>query len=387
VAVAGCLTAVLLVLWLWRRMLAALERRYRERIQSVGIQSFQILRAERIRGAARGVITAARTLLILGLVFVCANLVLGLFPWTKGTARRLVDYALLPLTTLGNGLIAQIPSLLFLLVLFLFARYALKLIHLFFGAVARGEVKLESFEADWAEPTYKIVRLLVIAFALVVAYPYIPGSSSDAFKGISLFIGVVFSLGSSSIIANMMAGYMMTYRRAFRLGDRVKIGDVVGDVSEIRLQVTHLRTIKNEEVIVPNSKILGDEVVNYSTLARTRGLILSTSVGIGYETPWRPVEAMLLEAARRTAGLMAEPGAFVRQTALGDFAVSYALHVHCDNAQAMNAIYTELHRNILDVFNEYGVQIMTPAYEGDTAEPKVVPREKWFAAPAAPPSR
>jgi small-conductance mechanosensitive channel len=248
-------------------------------------------------------------------------------------------------------------------------------------------VKLESFEADWAEPTYKIVRLLVIVFALVVAYPYIPGSSSEAFKGISLFIGVVFSLGSSSIVANMMAGYMMTYRRAFRLGDRVKIGDVVGDVSEMRLQVTHLRTIMNEEVIVPNSKILDNEVVNYSTLARTRGLILSTTVGIGYEAPWRQVEAMLLEAARRTPGLMPEPGAFVRQKALGDFAVSYQLNVYCDQAQAMNVLYTELHRNILDVFNEYGVQIMTPAYEGDTPEPKLVPKEKWFAAPAAPASR
>jgi small-conductance mechanosensitive channel len=383
-AVAAFLVALMLVIWLWRGMLAALERRYRERIHSVGIQSFQIVRAERIWGGVRTAMLTVRTFVILILAFTCAYVVLGLFPWTQGTARRLLDYVVDPLTTLGNGLIAQIPSLLFLLILFLIARYTLKLIHLFFSAVGRGEVKLENFDADWAEPTYKIVRVLVIVFALVVAYPYIPGSSSDAFKGISLFIGLVFSLGSSSIIANMLAGYTMTYRRAFRVGDRVKLGDVVGDVSDIRLQVTHLRTVKNEEVIVPNSKILGDEVVNYSTLARTQGLILYTTVGIGYETPWRQVEAMLLEAARRTAGLMTEPQPFVRQKALGDFAVTYELNVYCNDAQAMNALYTDLHRNILDVFNEYGVQIMTPAYEGDTPEPKVVPKERWFAAPAKP---
>jgi small-conductance mechanosensitive channel len=217
-----------------------------------------------------------------------------------------------------------------------------------------------------------------------VAYPYVPGSGSDAFKGISIFIGVVLSLGSTSAIANIVAGYMMTYRRAFRIGDRVKIGAAVGDVVETRLQVTRLRTVKNEEVIVPNSTILNNEVVNYSSLARNEGLILHPTVGIGYETPWRQVEAMLLEAAGRTRGLMADPPPFVRQASLGDFAITYELNVHCDDPQAMNALYTELHRNILDVFNEFGVQIMTPAYEGDPEQPKLVPKERWFAAPAQP---
>jgi small-conductance mechanosensitive channel len=178
----------------------------------------------------------------------------------------------------------------------------------------------------------------------------------------------------------------MTYRRAFKVGDRVKIGDVVGNVTQMRLQVTHLRTMKNEEVIVPNSTILNNEVVNYSTLARTDGLILHTMVSIGYETPWRQVEAMLLEAARRTAGLMIEPAPFVRQKSLGDFAVTYEINAYCDNAQAMNALYSGLHRNILDVFNEYGVQIMTPAYEGDPPQAKVVPKDRWFTQPAAPQS-
>jgi small-conductance mechanosensitive channel len=283
---------------------------------------------------------------------------------------------------MGWGIVNAIPDLLFLVILFLITRAGLKLIHLFFAAVGRGEVALSGFEREWADPTYKLLRVAVVALALVVAYPYIPGSGSDAFKGISIFIGIVFSLGSSSAIANMIAGYTMTYRRAFRLGDRVKIGDTTGDVTEMRLQVTHLTTVKNEEVIIPNSSILNNEVVNYSSLARRLGLILHTRVGIGYETPWRQVEAMLLIAADRTPGFLKEPPPFVRQLSLGDFAVTYEINGYCDNAQAMGQIYTALHRNVLDVFNEHGVQIMTPAYEGDPETPKVVPKDQWHTAPA-----
>jgi small-conductance mechanosensitive channel len=200
---------------------------------------------------------------------------------------------------------------------------------------------------------------------------------------VSLFLGIVFSLGSSTAIANIIAGYMMTYRRAFKVGDRVRIGDIVGDVIEVRLQVTHLRSVKNEEIVVPNSQILSSDVLNYSSLARTDGLILHTEVGIGYETPWRQVEAMLVAAAERTSGLLTEPRPFVLLKKLGDFAVVYELNVYCQEARTMNALYTALHRNILDVFNEYGVQIMTPAYEGDPQEPKVVPPARWFTEPAS----
>jgi small-conductance mechanosensitive channel len=170
----------------------------------------------------------------------------------------------------------------------------------------------------------------------------------------------------------VIAGYMMTYRRAFRVGDRVKIGDAVGDVIETRLQVTHLRSYKNEEIVIPNSQILAGEVLNYSSLAREHGLILHTEVGIGYDTSWRDVEAMLLAAARRTSGLGSIPAAFVLVKRLGDFAVTYELNAPCGDVKAMNILYTALHHNVLDVFNEHGIQIMTPAYEGDPAEPKVV---------------
>jgi small-conductance mechanosensitive channel len=202
--------------------------------------------------------------------------------------------------------------------------------------------------------------------------------------GISIFIGVLFSLGSSSAISNIIAGYTMTYRRAFKVGDRIKVEDITGDVTEVRLLVTHLRTIKNEEIIVPNATILNSQIVNYSTFAREQGLILHTAVGIGYEVPWRQVEAMLLVAAERTSGLLREPKPFVLQKSLGDFAVTYELNVFVDVPHVMAQVYSELHKNVLDAFNEYGVQIMTPAYEGDPDQPKVVPKDQWFAAPAKP---
>jgi small-conductance mechanosensitive channel len=169
------------------------------------------------------------------------------------------------------------------------------------------------------------------------------------------------------------------------VGDRVRIGEHVGEVTQVRLLTTYLRSPKNEQVIIPNSMILNSEVVNYSALAKQSGLILHTNVGIGYETPWRQVEALLLESARRTPGLKAQPEPFVLHKKLGDFAVDYEINVYTDDASRILALYTALHRNILDVFNEYGVQIMTPAYEGDPEQPKVVPREQWFTSPAAPP--
>jgi small-conductance mechanosensitive channel len=320
---------------------------------------------------------------MLAIVIVYVGFVLAQLPWTRGVSRDLTGFALRPLQVIGAGIVAQIPSLVFLAVLFFVVRLALRVIRLFFDAVEHDRVKLANFDAEWAQPTYKIVRIVVVAFGLIVAYPYIPGSGSAAFQGVSLFIGIVFSLGSSAAISNIIAGYMLTYRRAFKMGDRIKVGDAVGDVIEMRLQVTHLRSVKNEEIIIPNSQIMSGEVLNYSSLARAQGLILHTQVGIGYETPWRQVEAMLLLAAERTPGLSGEPRPFVLEKALGDFAVVYELNVYCSNVQAMARLYAELHRSILDVFNEYGVQIMTPAYEGDPAEPKVVAPKDWYTTPAA----
>jgi small-conductance mechanosensitive channel len=358
------------------------ERRYRRRVRDLSIQSFQVVTADSLWKGASGLVTLIGAVTVVTVLYVYLQYVLALFPWTRATGQQLGEIALAPPRRLGLGLLAMFPNLVFLAVLFVITRWILRLIRLFFDSVAAGVVKLKNFDADWAPPTYRLVRLMILALVVVVAYPYIPGSQTDAFKGISLFIGVIFSLGSSSLIGNLIAGYSMTYRRAFRVGDRVKIGEHVGEVMQMRLMGTHLRTIKNEEVIVPNSSIVNTEVVNLSSMAKERGLILHTTVGIGYETPWRQVEAMLLEAADRTPGLVRDQRPFVHQLSLGDFAITYELNAYCDAPDRMRLLYTELHRNILDVFNEYGIQIMTPAYEGDPDQPKVVPPAQWYPAPA-----
>ena len=371
------------IVWLMRRLSALAEARYKQRIRSVAIQSFQILQGEQIWSSVQGLLRTLRWVSIAILAYLYVQFVLDQFPWTRSIAQRLLGYLVDPLETMGRAVLANLPDLAFLAILIIVTRYTLRLLRLFFEALERGSVKLRNFEPDWAAPTYRLVRLGFIVFAAIVAYPFIPGSGSEAFKGISIFLGVIFSIGSSSFVSNIVAGYALTYRRAFKIGDRVKIEDVVGDVVQTGLQVTHLCSLKNEEVIVPNSLILNSQVVNYSSLARKQGLILHTTVGIGYETSWRQVEAMLLLAAKRTPGLQREPEPFVLLKLLGDFAVTYELNAYCDDALAMLRLYSALHRNILDLFNEHGVQIMTPAYEGDPAQPKVVPKEQWFAAPAA----
>ena len=360
-----------------------IENRLRERVQSVSIQSFEIVRAERLMGLIRDFERLVKGILLALIAYFFLQYTLAQFPSTRAASRQLVAWILRPLEILGDAFVEKLPDLIFLLVLFVLTRWVLRLLRLFFDAVGRGTVTFSQFDPDWADPTYKLMRVAVIALAIVIAYPYIPGSSSNAFQGLSIFFGVLLSLGASSIVANVFAGFTMIYRRAFREGDVIQFGDIRGRVTAVRLVVTHLRTPKNEEVVIPNSKLLSDEIINYSTLAREHGLMLHTTVGIGYHTPWRQVEAMLLEAARRTPGLLAEPQPFVLQKALDTFTVIYEINAPCGDATQMPRLYAELHRRILDVFNEYGVQIMTPAYEGDPEEPKVVPSEEWYRAPAA----
>jgi small-conductance mechanosensitive channel len=387
----GATVGLLAVAYLGRRVVGRLHlklgRRYQARVHDVQIQAFQIVKAEQIWRLLDGVLKLAWVVVVIATIVVYLRYVLGLFPWTRGIGTGLIAILIDPLETLGLGLIREVPNLAFLAVLILITRYLLKMVRLFFQAIASGTVMLPEFDAEWAWPTYRLARLFIIALAIIVAYPYIPGSQSDAFKGVTVFVGIVFSLGSSSLIGNIIAGYSMTYRRAFKIGDRVKIGEHVGEVVRMRLLVTHLRTPKNEEVVVPNSAILGAEIVNYSSISKERGLIIHTTVGIGYETPWRQVEAMLLEAAGRTPGLSRDPAPFVLQKALNSFDVTYEINAYIDSPDVMLARYSALHRNILDVFNEYGVQIMTPAYETDPVQPKLVPKSEWYAEPARRPER
>lgn len=382
VSALGAALLVALLWWAGRRVQREADRRLGPGARPLSLRSVDLVRGDQVARALRGMFHLGVGLAIAVVVLGWLDYALRQFPWTRGLSIGVLDLLLGPLATMGRGLLREIPNLVFLAVLVVVFRAVLRALRLVFDAVGRGTLRLRDFEPDWAEPTYKLVRLALGVLALVAAYPYIPGSHTDAFKGISILLGVLLSIGSSSAIANIVAGYMITYRRAFRVGDRVGIGEVLGDVTRVRLQVTHLRTPKNEEVTIPNAQILGLHVVNYSALAKTHGLIVGVEVGIGYEVPWRQVEAMLLLAAARTAGGLHEPAPFVHQRQLGDFAVGYELLVYSNDAQAMNHLRTELHRQVLDVFNEYGVQIMTPAYEGDPHTPKVVARPNWFDAPA-----
>lgn len=373
---------VFVLVWLFRRFDRIVENRYRSRIQGVRVKTLQLIPAEQIWLGVRAALRTLRSLVLAALFLLYAEYVLSLYPWTRPISQRGLAMLLDPLRTMGSAAVDALPNLLFIAVLAVVVRYILKLARLVAAGIEHGTLEIADFDPDWALPTYKIVRLLIVAFAFVVAYPYIPGAGSEAFKGVSIFIGVLVSLGSSSAIGNIIAGYTMTYRRLFKVGDRIQVEEVIGDVADIRLQVTHLQTPKNEEVTLPNSQILNSHVINYSKLAKDQGLILHTTVGIGYETPWRQVEAMLLMAAERTPGLLRAPAPFVLQKQLGDFCVIYEINVYCDSPKESPRLYTALHRSILDAFNEYGVQIMTPAYEGDPEQAKVVPKDKWFESPA-----
>ena len=382
---AAVLVALLAIALVWmgvRRGQRALDHHIRRQVGAVGIQSFEIVRAERIHGAIRAILTGMLVIGIAIALFALVNYALAQFPWTRASAVGALAFVLAPLRVMALGLVNQIPNLAFLVVLVIVVRVLLKLLQLFFEAVERGKVSFASFEPEWALPTYKLLRLGIVAFALIVAYPYIPGSASDAFKGVSIFVGVVFSLASTTAVANMMAGYALIYRRAFRVGDRVKVGEVNGVVTRSTLQVTHLRTIRNEDVIVPNGQLLNGVVVNYSTLATRSGLLVPIVAGIGYETPWRQVEAMLRMAADRTEGVERTTPPFVWVLSLGDFAVNYELNVAIADATRFESVRTALVQNVLDVFNEYGVQIMTPAYMNDPEEPKIVKRADWHLPPA-----
>lgn len=386
----GATAVMLLLVWgaqrLFRWLVRWSEENVQQGVEELASKSHHLIQAGPVWTIVASLLRLLRTLVYLLIAYFFLNTVLGLFPWTRPIAKVLFKLILDPLASLWFGFLGALPSLAFLVVLWLVVRYLLKLIRAFFRGIERGRITIESFDPEWATPTYKLVRLAVIAFAVVIAYPYIPGSDSMAFKGVSVFAGVLLSLGSSSFIANSIAGLSMTYRAAFREGDRIRVGDVVGTVEEIKLMVTKVRTPKNEQVIIPNSNILNDNVTNYSQMARKDGVILHTVVGIGYDTPWRQVEAMLLLAAKRTGDLKQDPPPFVLQKTLGDFAVSYELNVYCDQEHRMPALYSELHANIQDVFNEHGVQIMSPAYEADPADQKIVPPEKWYEAPAKKPT-
>lgn len=384
VATIAFIPALFLVLMLMRRMRRYAETRYKSHVHDVAIQSFRIVSVAQIWTGVTLLLRWCMWLAAGMVIYIYVEYVLTLFPWTRQFALHLLEVVLEPLQTMARVSWQRLPDVIFIAVLYFIVRYLLRLTRLFFDSLASGKIAFHNFYADWAAPTYRGVRLLIVLIAVVIAYPHIPGSQSEAFKGLSILVGLMISIGSSSFVANVIAGYALTYRRAFTTGEWIELGGTYGEVMQTRMQVTHLRTPKNEEVIIPNSTILTSPVTNYSKLAHERGLILHTSVGIGYETPWRQVESMLMTAAQRTHSVARDPPPFVLQRRLGNFAVDYELNAYCDDASLRARALSELHRNILDVFNEHGVQIMTPAYENDPPQPKVVTGERRFSPGAEP---
>jgi len=306
---ATIVTLLLLLLFRWgiKKLHLFLESKLKTKIETLETRSFQLIKSNQLWFTFYNLSKTIKFLLTLIIIFIYVQYIFGLFPWTRSVSNSLLGFFLTPLSSFGISILNFIPNLAFLFVIYFVTRYLLKLIKLFFNGLELGNIKIKGFESDWSLPTFKIFRIFVLIFAIIIAYPYIPGSDSDAFKGVSLFLGLLISLGSSSIIGNLIAGYAMIYRRTFRKGDLVKIDNYIGQVVETKLFITKLRTPKNEEIIIPNSVILSTNVVNYSSLANEHGLILYTNVGIGYETSWRQVEEMLKEAASRTEGALKDP--------------------------------------------------------------------------------
>jgi small-conductance mechanosensitive channel len=341
---------------------ARLESWRGSRIPTLRIQRLELLSASRLTDLLKLAVRAIRIAIVLVLLFYYIPLVFSFFPWTRTFAGTLFDYVATPLGALWNGIIGYVPSLFYLVVIVTATHYGLRFVKLFFDGLERGTLQLRGFYPEWAQPTFKIVRILVFAFALVVAFPYLPGSESGAFKGVSVFLGVLVSFGSAGAIGNVVAGVVLTYMRPFAIGDRVRIADTVGDVVERSLLVTRVRTPKHVEITIPNAMVLASHIINYSAAALDGGVILHTGVTIGYDAPWRRVHELLIAAAAKTDGVLAEPKPFVLQTALNDFYVSYELNVYTERPNEMPRIYSDLHQHIQDAFNEAGVEIMSPHY-------------------------
>ena len=280
----------------------------------------------------------------------------------QGDYYQFSAYVLAPVVNTGLAIWHYLPNLAVLAAIALATRYVLQAIRLLADELARRPDAAGVFHPEWARPTYKLVRFVAIAFALVMAFPYLPGAQSPAFKGVSIFIGVLVSLGSTSAVANLAAGVILVYSRSFRIGDWVRIGETVGEVVEATLLVTRLRTAKNIRVTIPNGTVMAQSIENYSVPGQGRAVILSTAVTIGYDVPWRRVEELLLKAAQATDGILLDPAPFVLQTTLDDFYVRHELGVFTATPRLTAPTLSALHRRILDVFNEAGVEILSPHY-------------------------
>jgi small-conductance mechanosensitive channel len=328
----------------------------------IKIQRVEVLSADQIASGLISFAKGLRFVATLFIIYLWMTAALGSFPWTRGLSIQLVGAVLMTLKAIGEAFVTFVPDVISIIVIVFVTRYIIKVIAMIFTGMTRGAITIPGFHREWIEPTYKIVRFLVLVFAVIASFPYIPGSQSDGFRGISVFLGILISLGAAGAVSNIIAGVVLTYMIPFRDGDRVKIADSIGDVIERNLLVTRVRTIKNVDITIPNAMVLSSHLINFSSVAKEKGLILHTSVTIGYDAAWKTVHELLISAAKMTTHILKTPEPFVLQTSLDDFYVTYEINAYTDQANKMATIYAELHQNIQDKFNEAGVEIMSPHY-------------------------
>jgi len=345
------------------RLYELLETWRHTRFHVMKFKSLELITPDQITD---GLVSLARyTQLGLNLVLGLTGLTFALsfFPGTHGFIYGLMDKLAGMLFSAGQTVLGYLPNLLTLVVIAIATRYALKLLRFFHDGINSRRIKISGLHQELTDPTFQLLRFLIVALALVASYPFLPGSNSPVFRGITIFVGFLLSLGSTSLVTNIVSGIVLTYTRGLRIGDRVKIGQTVGDVLERTLLVTRIRTIKNVVVTIPNGMVLNNEIINYNAPMLEEGLILNTTVTIGYDVPWRKVHDLLIQAALATCDILPDPKPFVFQTSLDDYYVSYELNAYTHVPERMAIIYSELHQNIQDWFNEAGVEIMSPAYK------------------------
>lgn len=334
-----------------------------KRIKDLKIKNYTLFEADKLTNITLRLNSLLKWVVIILLVYFALPIIFGFFPWTQHFAETLFSYVFNPLKKIGTGLWNYLPNLFTIIIIFFVFRYAIKGIHFLKTEIENGKLHLSGFYPDWANPTFQILKVILYAFMFVLIFPYLPGSDSPIFQGVSVFLGFLFTFGSAGSLSNIIAGIVLTYMRLFKLGDRVKIGDVVGDVIEKSMLVTRVKTIKNEIISIPNSTVMSSHTINYSNEAEMgKGLIMHTTVTIGYDVPWKNIHQALLNAADRTNLLLKDPKPFVLQTSLDDFYVSYQINAYTKDANKQATIYSDLHQNIQDCCNEAGIEILSPHY-------------------------
>ena len=333
-------------------------------LKAIKIQSYEILNTEKQVALLLFANRIGKYVVLLLQLLISLPIVFSIFPSTKGIALQLLDYFLVPVKKIAFGVIGYIPNLISIIVIWYATRALVRLARYVAQEIENGNLKLKSFYPEWAMPTFIIVRILLYTFMVAMIYNYLPGSDSGVFQGISVFVGLIISLGSSTLITNLMAGLVITFMRPFRIGDRIKLNDTVGDIIEKTPLVTRVKTPKNEIVTVPNSFVMSSLTTNYSSSAQEYGLIIHTDVTFGYEVPWQQVYQIMIQAALATPHIEAEPRPFVLQTKLDDWYVVYQINAYTRHPEQMAVIYSHLHQNIQDMFNEAGIEIMSPHFMG-----------------------